>query len=119
MHMKHEIKCISCTSITLPPAHSHGLDYQVVWRQWNMECPTSWRLFGSEGTTDPTELNGGGGMGWTLVHEVGTSLARTESETFKYLNFTVTNPGYYQGIAISINFTRQIHDFTITIQTRR
>ena len=69
------------------PAPTLLTDYQIVWHHYSVECPTSWNLYGSEGTTGPTELNGGGGMDWTLVHVVGTP--RTEPDTFKYLNFTV------------------------------
>ena len=36
----------------------------MVWTKWDWECPSSWKLYGSEGTTEPTQLNGGGGMDW-------------------------------------------------------
>ena len=67
-------------------------DYQVVWHHWSVECPSSWKLYGSEGTQAANQLNGGGGMDWQLIHEVTTP--RTEPATFKYLNFTVSDPGF-------------------------
>lgn len=41
----------------------------------------------------PTQ-NDTGAMEWTLIHQV--AFPRTEPETMRYLNFSVTDPGYYK-----------------------
>ena len=57
-----------------------------MWTDVHRECPTAWSLYGSEeyGTSGD----------WKLVHRVKHH--RTEAATFKYLNFTVDDPGYYR-----------------------
>ena len=49
------------------------------------ECPAKWRLFGSESET--------GGGEWHLVDTVDGP--NTEPVTYKYLNRTCDDPGYY------------------------
>jgi hypothetical protein len=58
-------------------------DYQLLWYTSSSECPSKWRLYGQEETSGSWEL-------------VDTMLGpRTEPATYKFMNRTVDNPGYY------------------------
>jgi hypothetical protein len=58
-------------------------DYQVLSHFWTVEMPSKWRLFGRE----TWEAD------WELVDTMAGP--QSEPETYKYMNRTCDNPGYY------------------------
>jgi len=56
---------------------------QVLWDSEYLESPSAWRLFGREASADL----------WSLVDTMATP--RSEPATYKHINRTAQEPGYY------------------------